>query len=164
MGVSGCGKSTLGRALAEQLDWCFVEGDSLHPSRNIEKMTAGLPLDDEDREPFLERVAETIAAARNRGIVVSCSALKRGYRDLIRARAGEVTFVLPLATRDVLASRLSQRADHFMPTSLLDSQLAALEQPELDEHAILVDGSLPTAAQVAQVLAVLVSQHCASSP
>ena len=155
MGVSGCGKSTLGGALARALGWRFVEGDTLHPAANVAKMRAGIPLDDGDRQPFLEGVARAIVAAEGRGVVVSCSALKRAYRDLIRARAGAVTFVLPKAGREVLAARLRQRSDHFMPAALLDSQLASLEPPAADEDVIVVDGAAATAYQVTDVLAAL---------
>ena len=159
MGVSGCGKSTLGRALAERLGWRFVEGDTLHPSANVEKMRAGIALDDADRRPFLDAVAQALVDARtaspHSGVVASCSALKRGYRDRIRARAGAVTFVMPELTRAQLATRLARRTDHFMPATLLDSQLAALEPPGADEQAIRIDGSASTDAQVMQVLAAL---------
>ena len=155
MGVSGCGKTTLGRELATALGVPFVEGDTLHPQANVAKMRAGIPLDDRDREPFLARVADALVAAGPRGAVISCSALKRSYRDLIRARAGAVTFVWPRLERAALAARLKQRRDHYMPASLLDSQLAALEPPAEDEHAIVVDGAEPTAAQAAHALAAL---------
>ena len=155
MGVTGVGKSTLGRALATELGWNFVEGDALHPPANVRKMSAGIPLDDEDRRPFLEAVAQAIRAGRNTGVVVSCSALKRRYRDLIRERAGETLFVLPVLDRDRISERLEQRSGHFMPTSLLDSQLAALEMPDPDEKSILVDGAADTEAQVAEALAAL---------
>ena len=155
MGVSGCGKTTLGRELAAALGVPFVEGDTLHPPANVAKMRAGIPLDDSDREPFLVRVADALVAARPRGAVVSCSALKRSYRDLIRARAGAVTFVWPRLERAELAARLTRRRDHYMPASLLDSQLATLEPPGDDEHAIVVDGAEPTTAQVAHALAAL---------
>lgn len=155
MGVSGCGKSTLGRALAAQLDWRFVEGDDLHPPANIAKMAAGQPLDDADRRPFLEAVARALAAGADQGIVVSCSALKRRYRDLLCARGGNPVFVLPVLDRTALALRLAARHDHFMPAGLLDSQLASFEPPDADEAIIRVDGLLPAAAQVAAVLAAL---------
>jgi carbohydrate kinase (thermoresistant glucokinase family) len=155
MGVSGCGKSTLGRELADALGVPFVEGDTLHPEANVVKMRAGIALDDSDREPFLARVADALVAAGPRGAVVSCSALKRSYRDLIRARAGAVTFVWQRLDRAALAARLAQRHDHYMPASLLDSQLAALEPPAEDEQAIEIDGAETTAAQVAYALAAL---------
>ena len=157
MGVSGCGKSTLGLAIARALGWRFVEGDTLHPPANIAKMAAGLPLDDGDRWPFLKAVADTISGAQPSGIVVSCSALKRSYRDFIRDRAGAVHFVLPMVDREQLSQRLRQRANHFMPATLLESQLAALELPQADERVIVVDGTASTEAQVMQALAAL--QH-----
>jgi carbohydrate kinase (thermoresistant glucokinase family) len=155
MGVSGCGKSALGRALANKLGWHFIEGDALHPAANIAKMAAGVALDDEDRQLFLERVAAAMSAARSRGAVASCSALKRSYRDFIRTQAGDVLFVLLQLDREALAARLEQRRDHFMPASLRDSQLATLEAPAADERAVVVDGAAATAAQVARVLAAL---------
>jgi gluconokinase len=155
MGVSGCGKSTLGRALAQTLGWHFVDGDTLHPPDNVAKMAAGIPLDDADRRPFLERVAHTITEHRRAGIVVACSALRRSYRDFIRARAGEVMFVLPVLDREILVARMAQRNDHFMPPSLLDSQLGLLEFPEPYEQAILVDGNDPTPLQVGQAMAAV---------
>ncbi len=155
MGASGCGKSTLGRELAAALRVPFVEGDTLHSEANVAKMRAGIALDDSDREPFLVSVADALVAAGPRGAVISCSALKRSYRDLIRARAGAVTFVWPRLERAALAERLAQRHDHYMPASLLDSQLATLEPPAGDERAIVVDGAEPTASQVAKTLAAL---------
>lgn len=155
MGVSGCGKSKLGRELAAALGVRYVEGDALHPEGNIAKMSAGVPLDDIDREPFLLNVAAALVVCKDRGVVVSCSALKRRYRDLIRSRVGDVTFVWPHADRAVLAARLEQRRDHYMPASLLDSQLATLEPPAEDEHAIVIDGAETTAVQVAKVIAAL---------
>jgi carbohydrate kinase (thermoresistant glucokinase family) len=147
MGPSGCGKSTLGRALAESLGWHFIEGDSLHPPANIGKMSAGNPLTDADRVPFLDAVAAALAAGRATGIVISCSALKRSYRQLLRDRAGDVIFVLPQLDRAQLAARHQQRSGHFMPQSLLDSQLADLEMPGADELVVVVDGATTTEAQ-----------------
>lgn len=155
MGVSGCGKSTLGRALAAALGWRFVEGDTLHPEANVAKMAAGRALDDADRQPFLERVAATLHAGGPEGIVVSCSALKRRYRDLIRAGAGDVCFVLPELDRARVAGRLALRRGHFMPAALLDSQFADFEPPDPDEHAIRVDGAAGTDTQVTAVLGAL---------
>lgn len=156
MGISGCGKSTLARALADALGWHFVEGDAQHPPQNIAKMAEGIPLNDADRWPFLESVAQAMVNASSDGIVVSCSALKRSYRNHIRARAGDdVLFVLPLLDRETLYRRLAERRDHFMPASLLRDQLANLEHPVPEENAILVDGTLATEAQVAEVLARL---------
>jgi gluconokinase len=155
MGVSGCGKSTLGQALADALGWRFVEGDTLHPPANVAKMAAGVPLDDDDRRPFLEAVAGAIAAEPGRGVVAACSALKRRYRDLLRAQGGRAMFVLPMLGRAALESRMKTRTGHFMPASLLDSQLAALELPAEDEAAVLVNGEASLADQVAEALAGL---------
>jgi gluconokinase len=164
MGVSGCGKSTLGRALASKLAWRFIEGDTLHPKSNIAKMAAGLPLDDEDRRPFLEGVAHACAGDCELGVVVSCSALKRSYRDLIRSQAPDVAFLLPLVDRDQLLERLEKRLDHFMPASLLESQLAALELPGPDEQVIVVDGSAAPEEQIAQSFAALQAMGAKKRP
>jgi gluconokinase len=153
MGVSGSGKSTLGPALAAGLGWPFVDGDTLHPPANVAKMAAGIALDDADRRPFLERVAQVITEQRQAGVVVACSALRRSYRDFLRARAGPVIFVLPVLERETLAARLAGRQDHFMPSALLDSQLGVLEFPEPDERVILVDGNDSTERQAGQALA-----------
>jgi gluconokinase len=153
MGVTGSGKSTLGEALAQALGWRFVEGDTLHPAANIAKMSAGVPLNDGDRRPFLDNVAQAIAAARDYGVVVSCSALKRDYRDRIRSGDLRVIFVLPVLTKAALQRRLAGRTGHFMPASLLDSQLADLQPPQPDELAIQIEGDAATDAQVRQTLA-----------
>lgn len=154
MGVSGAGKSTLGQAVAQALGWRFIEGDTLHPPANIAKMAVGVPLDDEDRRPFLEAVAGAMVDA-GEGVVATCSALKRSYRDLIRTRTGEIAFVLPMLDRDQLLTRMEHRTGHFMPASLLDSQLAALEPPGRDERAIIIDGSADVETQVAAVVAAV---------
>jgi carbohydrate kinase (thermoresistant glucokinase family) len=155
MGLSGCGKSTLARALAQALSCTFIEGDELHPAANVAKMKAGIPLSDEDRWPWLERVAQAIADRGEDGVVVSCSALKRTYRDRIRRIAGEVCFVLPQLDRAALHARLLERPEHFMPASLLDSQLATLEVPDEGERAVVVDGSWTTQEQLSYVLGVI---------
>jgi carbohydrate kinase (thermoresistant glucokinase family) len=127
MGVSGSGKSTIGSLLAERLGLAFLDADDLHPITNIDKMTAGIPLTDDDRWPWLAKVGQAMAAASATGIVVACSALKHSYRDAIRAEAPAAVFVHLTGTRELLASRLGKRENHFMPTTLLDSQLTALE-------------------------------------
>lgn len=137
MGVSGSGKSTVGALLAETLGVPFVDADDLHPAANVAKMAAGQPLVDEDRWPWLEAVGETLAAA-SAGLVVACSALKRSYRDAIRDRAPAAVFVHLHGTRELLAERLAGRVGHFMPGSLLDSQLATLEVPG-EREGIIVD-------------------------
>lgn len=143
MGVSGSGKSTIGLLVAHALGVPFVDGDSLHPASNIAKMAAGTPLTDEDRWPWLQRVGAEIAAAEGSGIVVACSALKRAYRDVIRTEAPEAIFLLLDGSKSVLARRLQGRSDHFMPVSLLDSQLSTLQRLEPDEHGIVVDIAAP---------------------
>lgn len=138
MGVSGSGKSTVGWLLARRLDVAFVDADGLHPPANVAKMTAGEPLTDADRLPWLRAVAAELAAAPS-GAVVACSALRRRYRDVLRDGAPGVTFVHLDGSRDVLAARLAARLDHFMPASLLDSQLATLEPLDADEAGVVLD-------------------------
>lgn len=150
MGVTGSGKSTLAEALAQALGWRFVEGDSLHPPANIAKMAAGEALSDDDRAPFLDNVAAAIAAPGN--AVVSCSALKRRYRDRLRRADPQLVFVLPQLSRSQLLERLQQRRGHFMPASLLDSQLETLQLPGPDERCILTAGCEPLDQQIAAVL------------
>lgn len=140
-GVSGSGKSTFGRALADALGWDFLEGDDVHPSPNIEKMRAGIALDDDDRRPWLDHIAAWIGREESEGRrgVVTCSALKRAYRDRLR-RSGTVRFVYLRLERSELEQRLRQRS-HFMPASLLDSQLQVLEEPCGDEAALTLAGN-----------------------
>lgn len=139
MGVSGAGKSTIGALVAAALHVPFVDGDSLHPLTNVEKMAAGRPLDDADRWPWLATVGAALAAAGAGGLVLACSALKRSYRDAIRAEAPDTVFLHLHGERDVLARRIEGRSDHFMPASLLDSQFATLEELGTDERAVVVD-------------------------
>ncbi len=142
MGVSGSGKSTLGQALADALRWDFLEGDDLHPRSNVEKMRAGIALDDVDRGPWLDRIAAWIGGEDSRGRqgVVACSALKRAYRDRLRQSGAALRFVYLRVEHGTLEQRLRQRR-HFMPASLLDSQLQALEEPSDDESALtLMEG------------------------
>lgn len=145
MGVSGSGKTTIGERLATVLDLRFVDGDSLHPVSNVEKMTAGIPLTDDDRWPWLDAVGAVLAEG---GVVVACSALRRAYRDRLRTWAPELRLVYLHAPRELLAERMSQR-DHFMPVDLLDSQLATLEEPGPDEHAVAIDVSVTVDESVA---------------
>ena len=143
MGVAGSGKTTVGKALAEATGIEFRDGDDLHPQSNIEKMSSGIPLTDEDRWPWLERVGATLAEATG-SIAVGCSALKRSYRDRIRQMAkGPVTFVYLQGGKDLISRRMNVREGHFMPPSLVDSQFAALEPPAPDEDALTVDISQP---------------------
>ena len=143
MGVSGSGKSTVGRALAEMLHLPFVEGDSLHPPRNVSLMAAGTPLTDADRQGWLQAIAAELAAAQQRGVVVTCSALKYSYRQLLRASAPDLRLVHLVGDPAVLAQRMGSRAGHYMPASLLQSQLDTLEPPSAEEAAITVDIDAP---------------------
>lgn len=157
MGVSGSGKSTIGVLLAQALDVQFLEGDTLHSARNIERMASGVALTDQDREEWLELLSQRIAQARHagRGAVVSCSALKRSYRDVLRRGAPELLFVHLSGDPALLAARTRQRTGHYMPASLLPSQLQTLEPPEPDEAALTVDVAASPQVIVRQVLAAL---------
>lgn len=154
MGVSGCGKSTVATALAQALRVEFVEGDAFHPPQNVARMAAGVALTDADRAPWLRALAAHIAQAASRGVVVSCSALKRAYRDTLRG-GGAVRFVWLDAPRAQIEARLAGRTGHYMPPSLLASQLATLEAPQPDEAAIRIDATQSVAAIVAEALARL---------
>lgn len=138
MGVSGSGKSTVGELLAADLDIPFADADDLHPEANVHKMAAGHPLDDEDRWPWLQRVGEALAGAESTGLVIACSALKQSYREAILAAEPRARFVLLDGPRELLEKRIRLRHGHFMPTTLLDSQLATLEPLEADEPGIMV--------------------------
>jgi gluconokinase len=155
MGVCGAGKSLIGAELARELGVEFVEGDALHPSENVRRMAAGIPLTDEDRHDWLLAIAARLGEARHAGLglVVSCSALKRKYRDLLHS-AGDanVRFIYLAGTRELLAERLANRLGHFMPPSLLDSQLATLEEPSADERAWVCDISEKPDTIVAQLV------------
>lgn len=148
MGVSGCGKSTLAGVLAGTLGWDLAEGDDLHPDANVRKMAAGMPLTDDDRRPWLDRVAGWIAEHTDAGRpgVITCSALKRSYRD--RLSGPGVVFVHVDGSRALIGERMEARLDHFMPTSLLDSQFATLEAPGPDESVVTVSAGLVPGDQV----------------
>ncbi|WP_377298261.1 gluconokinase [Rhizobium sp. SGZ-381] len=155
MGVAGSGKSSVGEALAGKIGARYFDGDDLHPKANIEKMSRGEALNDDDRWPWLTLVGEALAKADGR-LIIGCSALKRIYRDHIRAKAeGPVIFVHLSGSRAVISARMGARTDHFMPTTLLDSQFAALEPPAADEHAITVDIDQSLDGVVAQIAARL---------
>lgn len=141
MGVSGSGKTTVAALLAAALGWQFQEGDDLHPAANVAKMRGGTPLTDADRLPWLEKIAEEIDRWREQGLsgVVTCSALKRIYRDIIIGSRPEVQLVYLKGSYDLIQSRLAARHEHFMPAALLKSQFATLQEPASDEHPIVID-------------------------
>ena len=153
MGVCGCGKSTVGRALAEALGWRVLDADDLHPAANVEKMASGVPLSDEDRWPWYDRiVAESKRlSASGQHVVLACSALKQAYRDRL-ARAGNLRVVYLKGDAAAIGPRLASRRGHFMPASLLASQFATLEEPR---DAIVVDVTRPLAAQVETIALAL---------
>jgi carbohydrate kinase (thermoresistant glucokinase family) len=138
MGVSGAGKSSVAALLAAELRLPFIDGDDLHPETNRALMAAGVPLSDGDRWPWLALVGDALAAASATGLVIACSALKRSYRDAIRDRAPAASFILLDGPRGLLAERMAARNGHFMPASLLDSQLATLEPLQPDEAGFTV--------------------------
>jgi gluconokinase len=153
MGVSGCGKSRVGLGFATVIGTLFIDGDSLHPQSNINKMRGGEPLNDIDRAPWLVAVGTALKA---KGTVVACSALKRAYRDLIRQTAGApVTFLYLRGQRETLLQRMSTRPGHFMPPALLDSQCATLEPPMADERHLVADIEQTPEAIIALFLAGL---------
>ncbi len=139
MGVSGSGKSTIGALVAELLHVQFMDGDDLHPLANVRKMAAGAPLNDSDRWPWLAKVGVALAERKTTGVVVACSALRKSYRDVIRQHAPASQFVLLTGSRHLLESRMAARRDHFMPASLLDTQLESLEPLGEDEAGFAVD-------------------------
>ncbi len=141
MGVSGAGKTVVGTLLADALAVPFLEGDALHPPENVRRMAQGIPLTDDDRRGWLQAIADRIAEARgtSSGLVVACSALKRAYRDVLRGADRELRFVHLTGDAGVIRQRMGQRVGHYMPASLLDSQLATLEVPGFDEHAWTFD-------------------------
>lgn len=159
MGVTATGKTSVGERMAEELGIEFVEGDSFHPPANIEKMSQGVPLDDDDRRPWLEALADVIARSEAAGetVLVTCSALKRGYRDTLRQGVGErrVLFVHLHADFEVLLARMGQRTKHFMPASLLQSQFDTLEPLGDDELGIRIDVEPPLEDVVSSALTAL---------
>jgi carbohydrate kinase (thermoresistant glucokinase family) len=159
MGVSGSGKTTIGVRLAKRLGLPFVEGDRFHPPANIAKMSSGVPLDDADRRPWLEALAGELDRARRAGagIVLVCSALRRAYRDILRAGHSDVVFVFLDGDKALIRCRLKGRRGHFMPAALLDSQFATLERPAPDERAVRVAIGGEPDAIVETVLAALAS-------
>ena len=152
MGVSGSGKSTVGELLASALGLQFIDGDDLHPAENKKKMAAGIALNDADRLPWLDAIGAVLARGP---VVVACSALRRRYRDRLRMQAPESRLVYLRGTRPQLSERLAAREHAFMPATLLDSQLATLEEPEADEHALKFDVALRPEEIVARAVAGL---------
>jgi gluconokinase len=159
MGVSGCGKTTVAQDLAARLGWEYAEGDDFHPASNVEKMRAGIPLTDEDRAPWLQALAEWIGEHERAGrsVVVTCSALKRSYRDILRAGHPSVWFAHVSADPQVLRERVEHRTNHYMPASLLDSQLATLEPLQPDEAGATLSSAGSPDVVVDEVLAALPS-------
>lgn len=146
MGVAGCGKTTVGQAVAARMGWEFQEGDALHPAENVAKMAGGTPLTDEDRWPWLRRIAGVIDGWRAAGQsgVVTCSALKPDYRDILIGDRPDVRLVYLRGDKALIAARMAARKGHFMPTALLDSQFATLHEPEQGERPIIIDiGPVP---------------------
>ncbi|WP_417450142.1 gluconokinase [Kordiimonas sp.] len=150
MGVSGCGKSTVGRCLADRLGYSFFDADDFHPASNVEKMRAGVPLNDEDRQPWLERLVRLMdeQMSMGEGVVLACSALKGRYRRVLSSGQVVPRFVFLDGTREVIAARMGGRDGHFMPLSLLDSQFDALEVPSV---AIKVDVDRPVDVLISEI-------------
>lgn len=157
MGVSGSGKSTIGMGLAEALGWDFRDGDAFHPPANVAKMKSGAPLTDDDRWPWLDAIAGHVASLEQQGehVVIACSALKRAYRDRLRASGARLRFVHLAGSFALIDARMKARRDHFMPPSLLESQFATLEEPTADENVVRVPIEAGPAAIVAEALSRL---------
>ena len=155
MGVSGSGKSTIAERLAARLGWRCEDGDKYHPPANVAKMSAGYPLTDEDRWPWLQAIADEIDRTCTQGerAVVACSALKRRYRQRLSGGHADVRFAYLEGSFDTIAARLARRTGHYMPLSLLESQFAALEAPGADEDSIVVSAERPAEALVEEVVA-----------
>jgi len=152
MGVSGCGKSTVGGLLGARTGIPFIEGDTLHPARNVALMAAGTPLTDEDRAGWLDDIASRFGALEaDAGLIISCSALKRIYRERLRATCPDLRFIHLHGDKALLEQRLQYRTGHYMPPSLLTSQLQTLEPPGTDEPAITLDIAMPTDQLVAHI-------------
>jgi carbohydrate kinase (thermoresistant glucokinase family) len=154
MGVAGCGKSTIASLLAARLGWRFIEADAFHSASNVAKMSAGTPLTDEDRWPWLAAIAAHIADARATGrpCVVACSALRRIYRDRLSGRMRDVRFVYLRGSFETIAARLATRSGHYMPPSLLQSQFATLEEPTAEENALTLLAERPVEALVEDII------------
>jgi carbohydrate kinase (thermoresistant glucokinase family) len=166
MGVSGSGKSTIGALLAERLGWPFADADGFHPAANVAKMAAGTPLTDADRWPWLDAIAAHIGAARGTGrpVVVACSALRRAYRERLRAGHGDLIFLHLAGAPAVIAERQAARQGHFMPPSLMASQFATLEDPAAEADAVTVSVSASLHEVVATALEQLAARGVVASP
>ncbi|SMP30768.1 gluconokinase [Shimia sagamensis] len=162
MGVSGVGKTTVAQALSTRIGGRYIEADEFHPPENVAAMAAGTPLTDAMRQPWLERLAVAMRQARtsqpDTPVVVACSALKCSYRDILRAKNPEAIIIYLEADPDMIRARITARTDHFMPPSLLDSQLSTLEPPAPDEACVTVDASLPPESTVAMAYDGLVKE------
>ncbi len=165
MGVSGSGKTTIGRELAAALGWRFQEGDALHPAANVEKMRHAIPLTDEDRWPWLRAIATVIDDWRGNGEcgVLSCSALKRAYREIIVGARPDVGLIYLQGSKELIAARMAARHDHFMPVALLDSQFKTLEEPGPDEHPLVVGIGKPPGEIVREIVARM-GEHESAPP
>jgi gluconokinase len=157
MGVSGSGKTTVAELIAKRLGWPFMEGDRLHPKANVEKMRQGIPLTDADRAPWLDRIGEELKrwAAERRSGVMTCSALKRAYRDRIRSARPDVRFVYLKGSLALIEARVAARHHEYMPASLLQSQFDTLEEPAPDEPVVTVDAGASPEAEAAAAIAAL---------
>ncbi|WP_421725436.1 gluconokinase [Bauldia sp.] len=164
MGVSGSGKTVVGEALAEQFGWRLLEADDFHPQANVDKMASGIPLGDADRWPWLDAIGTAIRDTDG-GVIATCSALRRVYRERLAEAAGRpITFLFLDGARETLASRIGGRTGHFMPASLLDSQFATLEPPDADEPAIRLSVEPPVATVVANARDALAARGLIPEP
>ena len=161
MGVSGSGKSTVAAELAKRLKWTFEDGDRFHPPGNVAKMSAGHPLTDEDRWPWLQAIADEIdrVCDADGHVVMACSALKRAYREILVHGRGDIRIVFLDGSRALIANRLARRKNHFMPPGLLDSQFKTLERPQADEHPITVSIDAPVETVVDNIVAQVAAQR-----
>jgi gluconokinase len=157
MGVSGCGKTAVGRLVARDLGWTFHDADDFHPPDNVERMRQGIPLTDAERWPWLDAVRRFIdhAAGERRGVVIACSALARRYRDRLGLPDPRVRLVHLDGPPELIRRRLEERTDHFMPASLLESQIALLERPLADENAVVIDIAAEPAAIAGRIAAIV---------
>jgi gluconokinase len=156
MGVAGCGKTTTAMRLAKRLGWQFRDGDTFHPAANIAKMSAGQPLNDDDRWPWLDAIGDWIDDHRRKRIpaIVTCSALKRVYRQRLMQQRPEVRLVYLKGSKELIGERMGRRRNHFMPPALLDSQFATLEEPRGFERPIVVNVAMPHARVIDRIIAL----------